>query len=188
VLRVLPLGHVAFTSGFVHALDRKVDLRLVCLVALLPDLIDKPIQKLLPWFSHGCSRSVGHSLAGFSVFTAIACLASGRRAWPLALAYLGHFVLDRMWEPRNMHALLWPTQGAFFPRHEPETLEFYFFEDRWEYWGELAGLAIALVLIVRGRLWRLERARALLRTGVLLRPTTAASLPATIPLDGPPPT
>jgi len=164
---VLPLGHVAITTGVVHGIDRRVDLRLVPLVALLPDLIDKPIRVLLPWFSNGWSRSVGHSLAGLAVFTAIVGLRSGWRAWPLVLAYAGHFLLDRMWEPRNVATLLWPLYGFFLPKHVPDDLPFYLFEDQWEYWGEVVGLAMALALVARGRLWRIERAVALLKTGVL---------------------
>ena len=182
--RVLPLGHVGITTGIVHALDRRADLRLVTVVALLPDLVDKPIRFLLPSIANGWTRNVGHSLASLTFFTAVVLAVRRKRAWPLVLAYALHFVLDRMWEPGNYTVLFWPFSGFFLPRHFPESLEIHVFEDLWDLAGEVLGLLIALVLVSRGRLWRPERLKAFLRTGVLGTPSAESSSQGSTAVSG----
>ena len=60
---MLLFGHIGLTLGVARALSREIDARWVAVASLLPDLIDKPLRYVLaPVFTHGNTRTVGHSL------------------------------------------------------------------------------------------------------------------------------
>src|SRR5215831_16428471 len=60
---MLVFGHIGLTLGIARALSRDIDARWVVVASLLPDLIDKPLQYVIaPAFTHGNTRTVGHSL------------------------------------------------------------------------------------------------------------------------------
>ncbi len=162
------LGHTGLTAGAIHSLDRRADLRLVPIFALLPDLVDKPLDILAPSFTNGWTRTVGHSLVGWAVFSIAVALVQRRRSWVAILSYGLHLALDRMWL-RDMHVLLWPFLGATFD--EPWIAEHSFqgLLKPWVFCGEMAGLAVLVLLWVKGRLWDPGSREAFLATGVLAR-------------------
>src|SRR3989338_267654 len=104
-------GHLGFSGMSTH-LVRKVSTsshpfqwRYVLLFAILPDLIDKPLQFIIPAFEVG--RSIGHSLLGACVLWLIVVW---RKASPYyVLAYLIHFLCDAQWQ--HLPSLLWPLWG-----------------------------------------------------------------------------
>jgi hypothetical protein len=159
------LGHTGIAAAAVHALDRRADLRLVPIAALLPDLLDKPLALLAPGFAQGWTRLVGHSLSGLALFALVATLRIKWRAWPLVLAYGLHLVLDRMWQ--DGHILLWPFMGFALEPHHVEPW-WQRISDSWTIGGEVSGFVLLSALAVRGRLWDRERRRAFLRTGCLV--------------------
>ena len=60
---MLVFGHIGLTLGLARALHRQIDARWVAVASMLPDLIDKPLQYVIaPAFTHGNTRTVGHSL------------------------------------------------------------------------------------------------------------------------------
>jgi hypothetical protein len=60
---MLVFGHIGLTLGIARALHRQIDARWVAVASMLPDLIDKPLQYVIaPAFTHGNTRTVGHSL------------------------------------------------------------------------------------------------------------------------------
>ncbi|MBI3722515.1 metal-dependent hydrolase [bacterium] len=164
------LGHVGLTCGAVHAIDREADLRFVPIFALLPDLLDKPLDLLLPGFTNGWTRTIGHSLSASAVFSLVVFLWKRKKSWPWILAYGLHLALDRMWM-RDTHTLFWPFQGFSFdvPWTDEQTLRHLL--DPWVGGGEIAGLLVLVALFVRGRLWNARAKRAFLATGVLAKPS-----------------
>jgi membrane-bound metal-dependent hydrolase YbcI (DUF457 family) len=120
---MLFFGHVGITVDVVRSYGertgRRVDLRTAAIVAVLPDLIDKPVALLYSKSLGNHTRLFSHSLVA-SLFFFACVLAYGKwRAREAALhnalilwaVYLGHLFLDRLWL-RDMHALLWPFLGA----------------------------------------------------------------------------
>jgi len=85
--------------------------------ANLPDLIDKPVGVFFPDLGLGTGRGIAHTLVFNLGLLAIGVYLYGH-GWPwflyVALASLGHLVLDEMW--RLPRVLLWPFYGFSFPR------------------------------------------------------------------------
>ncbi len=104
-------------SGFSSLLSR-VDLRLLLIGSLLPDIVDKPIGLYFfrETFSNG--RIFCHTLI-FMVLGSLIGLYFYRRqgkTWGIALSFgtLTHLILDQMWhKPRT---LLWPLLSISFER------------------------------------------------------------------------
>jgi inner membrane protein len=104
-------------SRFASLLNR-IDMRLLIIGSLLPDIIDKPIGVFIfrETFSNG--RIFGHTLLFLILLTLGGLLLYWRRnkLWLLVLAFgtFVHLILDQMWlEPRTF---LWPLYGFSFPR------------------------------------------------------------------------
>jgi hypothetical protein len=162
---MLVIGHTGLAAGAVRAIERDVDLRLVALVAVLPDLIDKPLWLLAPWFANGWTRTAGHSLTAFVVFTLLVSVRLRARAWPYVLAYASHLLLDRIWWDGH---ITWPFGGFFvFPKYTYDHTEQWWakFTDLWTMGGEALGGLVFLALALRGRFWERERWRAFRGTG-----------------------
>ena len=102
------------------ALTKRIDIRLLFIGSLLPDIIDKPVGQLLfgETFSNG--RVFCHtllflilvSLAGFYLYR------SYSKNWLLVISFgtFTHLVLDQMW--RAPQTLLWPLYGFAFGKIE----------------------------------------------------------------------
>lgn len=110
-------GHAGLTIAAARSLDRGVDLRWAALLALAPDLLDKPVRYLFPEIVNYNTRGFGHTLL-FSLFVLAAALIWTRRprtAFALWACYAGHFLFDSMWRGENPVILLWPLLGDFPP-------------------------------------------------------------------------
>src|SRR5687767_2722561 len=107
------LGHLGFTAAAVRLADRRRPLVLPLALALLPDVVDKPVRLLLPGLVNRNTRGFGHTLAGAALVLALLWAVRRRVERPvlLWLCYLGHFVLDRMWLHSDPRVLLWPALG-----------------------------------------------------------------------------
>lgn len=156
------LGHAGLTLAAARSVDRGIDPRWAVLLALGPDLLDKPIRLLLPIFSNHNTRSLGHSLAlSLAVFAGL--LIWKRRpkaALALWACYAGHFLLDSMWLHPSPIVLLWPLLGDF-PR--PIRGPILSWLTAWNVLGELAGA----VVLQRLGLFDAARLKAVLKTGRL---------------------
>jgi inner membrane protein len=153
-------GHAGLTIAAARALDRDVDLRWAAVLALGPDLLDKPLSRLIPELVNHNTRSFGHTLL-FSVLILTAALIWKRRFKPalvLWACYAGHFVLDGMWRNTNPAILFWPALGGFPPNIRGPRLSWYMAA---MVAGELAGLAV----IHRMGLFDRRRLAAFLKTG-----------------------
>jgi hypothetical protein len=100
-------------------LDRlaaRVDLRVLVIGSLLPDIVDKPVGQLFFRGAFGNGRILAHTLVFLLALSVAGVLLYRRRGrtWLLALAFgtATHLVFDQIWrEPRT---LWWPAYGLSF--------------------------------------------------------------------------
>jgi inner membrane protein len=160
----ITLGAATVLAGVVksrHATDiRKVswftslsgyiDIRLLLVGSLLPDIIDKPVGQFFfrEIFQNG--RIFSHTLVFLVLITVVGfCLHQSRRqVWLLTLASgtFMHLVLDEMW--RAPRTLFWPFLGFTFDKVEltywASNILQALMSDPEVYVSEAAGIAILL--------------------------------------------
>lgn len=150
--------------------DDRMDLRMLALGALLPDLIDTPIG--LVFFDQLQSvRLVTHGLVVASIVMVGVVLRTRRgrprKHWmPLAIGVLLHLLLDAMW--LDPETLWWPFLGQDFSAAGPTTAAGYISEvlTDWRMWaGEAAGLIYLSYLWRAARLGQAGARREFLETG-----------------------
>jgi len=166
----LETGRVSLREPLV-SLSHRIDLRVLLVGSLLPDMIDKPLGLVLLPTVFGGGRLYAHTLL-FAFALAIAGLIarslSGKTTL-LVLAYGSamHLVLDGMW--RTPDVLLWPALGPMPASHAAQgwlmRLLAGLTQNPAAYSSEIAGaimLAPLIVVVIRRR----EIGR-FLRTGVV---------------------
>jgi inner membrane protein len=174
---VLPPSHIAYTWLTLSLAQEHLgvapaaDYRLVALAALGPDLLDKPLAWLYFYRRYKSAVLFAHTLLAFgSVLWVI--LGRWPRAWLLALAYVGHGLLDRIWLFPN--TFWWPLRGWRFhvwgkrgsEQSEIGKAYWYAFTRRPELWGwEVGGIMALLWFVYRHQLYDLTRLRCFLRSG-----------------------
>ena len=132
------------------SLSEYVDIRILIIGSLLPDLIDKPVGVFLfrDTFSNG--RIFSHTLLFLVILTAAGYYLYRRlrKTWLLVLAFgtFMHLLLDSIWiTPRT---LFWPFLGFTFDKFNVEDWLSFWFWDLFVYPDlfipELVGLAILL--------------------------------------------
>lgn len=136
--------------SWLTSLGSYIDIRILLVGSLLPDIIDKPVGNFIfrDTFSNG--RIFSHTLlflilvtgAGFYLYKL------RRQVWLLTLAFgiLMHLILDEMWFAPN--TLFWPIFGFTFEKVEITSVIFWWFHGLVSYPDifipELAGIAIML--------------------------------------------
>jgi len=98
--------------------DDHMDLRMLALGALLPDIVDTPVGLVL-YGRLGSVRLVTHGLLLATAVMAVVVLATrrgrSRKFWmPVAIGLLLHLTLDAMWT--DPETLWWPVLGWEFSR------------------------------------------------------------------------
>ena len=141
----------------------RMDIRLLLVGSLLPDIIDKPagIFFFRETFSNG--RIFSHTLLFLILITVAGFILYRRynRTWllPFSLGTLTHLVFDQMW--RTPQTLFWPLLGLSFDREDISnwTLNIFhvLFTEPAVYIPELVG-----VIILIGFAYALARNRNLL--------------------------
>lgn len=118
--------------------DPKVDVRMLALGAILPNLVDKPIGTLL-WADYfGADRLIGHSLL-FPTTIMIGALVVTRRGrrrraiMAVAIGAMLHLLLDGMWTSAT--TFFWPFFGWAFEPGLPD------------YWGHLGEVFTPIALL-----------------------------------------
>lgn len=106
------------------SLGNRVDIRLLLIGSLLPDIVDKPLGLFFfrDTFSNGTIFC--HTLLFLIVITLVGLYLyrSRKKIWLLVLSFgtFTHLILDAMWlTPRT---LLWPLYGLSFDRYDPIAL------------------------------------------------------------------
>lgn len=99
--------------------DPGVDLRFLALGAVLSDLIDKPIGRIIWADQFQTGRIYGHTLVFFVLVLTAVMLFTSRGTTPrqrgvaLAVGVMFHLLLDGMWV--TPETLFWPLFGWEFP-------------------------------------------------------------------------
>jgi inner membrane protein len=95
------------------SLSEFIDIRLLLIGSLFPDIIDKPLAAL----GFGNGRSITHTLLVTLVFLVIGVYIylNHKKTWLLAIVtgMIAHLILDSMWG--TPETLLWPIYGWSFP-------------------------------------------------------------------------
>jgi hypothetical protein len=141
------------------------DPRWAVLLALGPDLIDKPLSVFVPFLVSGNTRSFGHTALAAAVVLAalLAARARLRGTWFLWGCWTAHLGLDRMWLDSNPDIFFWPLRGPFPRPDAMGYLESHI--DPWYVGGEVVGLLLLVVFVRCHRLADRARLGAFLRTG-----------------------
>jgi membrane-bound metal-dependent hydrolase YbcI (DUF457 family) len=147
-----------------------MDLRLLLLGAILPDLIDTPIG-LAAYSAVGSVRLVGHSLlfaaAAMGLVMAATRRGRPRKRWmPLAIGVLVHLFLDAMWA--DPETLWWPVFGWDFSTSGFNDAAAYLravVSSPVMWVAEAAGLGYGVAMVRRGGLGDRARRAEFLRTG-----------------------
>ena len=160
-LPTVPSGKTR-TSWF-GSLAHHIDIRILLVGSLLPDIIDKPVGHFLfrDVFANG--RIFCHTLLFLLVISlaGIFLYRRSRKNWLLVLAFgtFTHLIFDRMWLiPRT---LFWPLYGWAFPQGDPDPIHWLsgvlaaLLADPSTYIPEVIGAAILGIF-----LWQLIKASA----------------------------
>ena len=153
------------------SLGDRIDIRLLLIGSLLPDIIDKPIGVYLFRDTFSSGRIFAHTLLFLIVIsvTGFFLYRSYGKKWLLVVSFgsFVHLILDKMW--LEIETLLWPLYGFAFPERDLT----YWIRDMWRglasepgvYITEIAGGVILIVF-----LWVLVKNRkvfAFIRNGKL---------------------
>jgi LexA-binding, inner membrane-associated putative hydrolase len=122
---MLLFGHLGITLGiffglvfFAPRLSTVIDPRFLAIGALLPDLVDKPIGRIIFASSVANGRIIGHTLLFSFLLLLIGLYLYEKRrdikVVALATGSFFHLFEDQMWaQPRTF---FWPLHGLSFPR------------------------------------------------------------------------
>jgi uncharacterized membrane-anchored protein len=158
------LAHIGIATGVLLALAHqhgkdvsRHDIRLLVIGAMLPDLLDKPLNI--------AGLSAGRRLAHTTLFAVVCLLLCPVEIHELAFGSIMHYTLDALW--RAPAVLFWPLRGISLPS-TPYDVAYYWervMESGYVQATEVLGAVILLVVIVRYRLYRPAAVRRLLLTG-----------------------
>ncbi len=159
--------------------DERMDLRLLLIGAVLPDLIDTPIG-LTTYAAVESVRLVGHSLLFAATVMILVMLATRRgrprKKWmPLAIGVLIHLFLDAIWV--DPETLWWPVFGWEFSTSGFTDAAAYLsavLSSPVMWAGEALGLGYMIALGRRGRLGDAHARMEFLRTGRISVPLRSA--------------
>ena len=117
-LRMPPAQNSISVNSWLYSLANRIDIRLLLIGSLLPDIIDKPVGQFFfrDTFSNG--RIFCHTLL-FLILISLGGLYlyyNRKKTWLLVLSFgtFTHLILDAMW--RTPRTLLWPLYGLSFER------------------------------------------------------------------------
>jgi inner membrane protein len=157
--------------SWLTSLADRIDIRILFVGSLLPDIIDKPVGLFFfkEIFSNG--RIFCHTLLFLVLITIGGLLLYLKRSktWLLVLSFgtFTHLILDMMW--RTPQTLLWPLYGFSFAKVEfnftPWLLEMFYavLNDPTVFIPELVGVGVVIWFV--WVLWRREKIGVFLRNG-----------------------
>lgn len=175
---MLPPSHIIYTLAAWAVIKNhlpdspQLDARLLALVAVGPDMVDKPLAALYFYRRYKSAVLFAHTMLVHLAVLALT-LWFKPRWWPYTLAFNGHALLDRLWLFSD--TWYWPWRGWRFHvwRNEQADIKqayWYAFTHRPELWGwEVGGVLVGLWLIWRYRLYRPAQGWAFLSAGRLQR-------------------
>ncbi len=169
------MGLTMLIVWFVMRGNPRVDYRVVAIASLLPDLIDKPIGRVLFRARYESGRIYAHTLLLNVALFCVLFFMRGRAKRRFALipiSSLLHLAEDGVWS--HPKTFWWPLFGSNFPR-DPVSGGTWAFLDPTRYGGalvqEAVGLAVLLWLLASHGMLSGPGLRRFLRTGMLEPPT-----------------
>lgn len=165
-------GVTTLVMWFVMRGNPRVDYRIVMLASLLPDLIDKPIGRVLFKSKFQSGRLWAHTLLLNLALFCVVFFLRGRKKRQFVLvptSSLLHLAEDGVWSmPR---VFWWPLFGTVFPQDPKGT--FLGVTWRTALIQEGIGLLILVWLFASHRMLSRDGLRAFLKTGMLELPREA---------------
>lgn len=172
------LWHAGLTMlivWFVMRGNPRVDYRVVAIASLLPDLIDKPIGRLLIRERFESGRIFGHALLLNVAFFCVLFFMRGRAKRQFVLVPISsllHLAEDGMWS--HPRVFWWPFFGTRFPREPVDGGAFAFLvPSTTALVQEAVGAVVIVWLLASHGLLSRDGVRSFLRTGHLEAPTEA---------------
>jgi hypothetical protein len=186
-LLLLVLAHVGYTTGAVgisqkFALRRPLDYRLVVLMTILPDVIDRALYVfVIPGAQSG--RLFAHTLI-FNLLLLAVLVAIRRDLWVYGVLPLVHLLLDL--QSLSAGQLFWPLSGADLSNvgipsglgeaagqgyvdrvgdRIADILGTYGGASLWSFLIDAGGFAALTILAVKARLYQWPRLRRLIAVG-----------------------
>jgi len=142
-------------ASWLAALGNRIDIRLLLLGSLLPDIIDKPIGQFFFRDTFSSGRIFCHTLLFLLLitFAGLYLYRSYGKTWSLVLCFgtFTHLIFDQMWlKPRT---LLWPLYGFAFEKidlpYSTQNIPYALYTDPSVYVPEIVGVAILIWFVVR---------------------------------------
>lgn len=123
---MLLFGHIGVTLGvffvlgiFIPRLRTIIDPKYLAIGALLPDLVDKPLGRVIFASTLENGRFIGHTLLFSLIFSLIGLYFYEKRGdiriISLTIGSFFHLIEDQMWA--NPKTLFWPLLGLHFPKY-----------------------------------------------------------------------
>lgn len=163
---------------FVMRGNPRVDYRIVALASLLPDLIDKPLGRILFRTRYESGRIYAHTLLLNVALFCVLFFMRGRLKRQFALVPISsllHLAEDAVWS--NPRLFWWPLFGTEFPRQPLSDGPMSFLNPAnspGALWQEAVGLAVLLFLFSSHGMLSRAGLRTFLRTGMLDQPPGCA--------------
>ena len=115
-----PQNHSSGIVSWLASLADRIDIRLLLIGSLLPDIVDKPIGLFLFQNTFSNGTIFCHTLLFLIIITLVGLYLyhSRKKTWLLVLSFgtFTHLILDAMWQtPRTF---LWPLYGLSFERYD----------------------------------------------------------------------
>ncbi len=186
---MFPFGHVGLSILLVYLIDRAhhryrkgawvwtdwdFDVRVVVVIAVLPDVIDKLVGHVILAGSLDNGRIFSHTLLFWLVVTGLMAASMlmkdkfplTARAWPLySIALLCHTAFDQMWlEPET---LLWPLYGMDFSSTDWEIMYWVraLYTNPYIMTTEFMGFCSLATFVLATRSYMVDRLKDVLRYG-----------------------
>ena len=169
-LRKEPLSPTTFVNKNMEArlksLAQHIDIRVLLIGSLLPDIIDKPLGQIIFHNTISSGRIFCHTvlLLLLIIIPGIYMYIKCKRNLLLVLSFgtFTHLIFDKMW--LAPHTLFWPLYGWSFPRGDSNILIFFkgmlmeLLSSPSTYLSEIIGAIVVLIFT-----WRLVKLRSLNR-------------------------
>jgi len=113
-----------FMMSLFYFMAKRIDIRILLVGSLLPDIIDKPVGQILLRDTLSSGRIFGHTLLFLIIISVAGILLYQRRRknWLLVLSFgtFTHLIFDQMW--LDLHTLFWPLLGWNFAKGPPDLV------------------------------------------------------------------
>ncbi len=109
-----------YGGSWLTSLADKIDVRLLLVASMLPDIIDKPLGHLFFREALSNGRTIGHTLLFLIIITLAGIYLYRHRykawLWSVSFGVLAHLIMDQMWQMPS--TLFWPLLGFSFEKHD----------------------------------------------------------------------